>query len=718
MNTLDARALADTLAQTSWTQSNAEAAPWRACLCELSARLNPQGKSYKIVNALPHEPERFDQTDFLNAMANIGYYARQEQISIDKVDERLMPCLYVAHGAVDEPLILLGKGQIFNGQSQAVEPVPEKKVRGEAWFFQPYNEDKAATSKTMRAGTRHSWFTALIGRFKGTLWEVLALGLVLNTVALLTPLYIMLVYDRVISTRSDDIIPMLAAGVASGLLLEWMLRCIRSQHLSVMAARLDNIVSKKIFDHLIHLAPGYIERASVPSQVARIKTFEAVRDFFSGSVFLSMLELPFMVVALVAIAIVAGPLVLVPLLMAGLYLFLFYMIWRKVRVAIRVSAKAATARQQFSIEAIDKLEAINAAGLNRLWSQKFHDIAARDAIAAYRLSWLGIVGETLANSLTVLSAVVIVGLGVGMIWAGQMTTGALVATMILVWRILTPFYSLCTMIPRLDQLRNSILQVNRLVDIDTEATTHRAAARLEAIKGRVSFVNVSMRYSPEGSPLFSGLTFEALPGDIVAITGTNGSGKSSLLKMVKGMYVPTTGSVRIDGFDIRQLDPLDLRRHIAYIPQNTSFFHGTIAENLRFSNPLAGTREIEIALGQAGVLNDIRALPEGLNTIIGGDGNLRLSSSLELRLAMVRAYLHDSSILLIDELPNSLLSEEAGTFLRDHLLRYRRKRTVIMVTHREDFMNMADTIVVMQRDVPPQVGPRAFMLGKLRTEQW
>jgi ABC-type bacteriocin/lantibiotic exporter with double-glycine peptidase domain len=326
-------------------------------------------------------------------------------------------------------------------------------------------------------------------------------------------------------------------------------------------------------------------------------------------------------------------------------------------------------------------------------------------------------GETLAHALTILSAVAVIGFGVGMVWQGALTTGGLVATMILVWRVLSPFYSLCTMIPRLDQLRNSVRQVDRLMDLDSEETTQRNAARLSKIRGRVSFLNVGIRYSMDSDPLLAGLSFEAMPGDIVAVTGANGTGKTSILKMIKGMYTPQAGSIRIDGFDIRQLDPVDLRRRIAYIPQETSFFHGTIAENLRFANPLVTDREIVEALGQAGVGEDIRRLPKGLRTVIG-HGGMTLSSSLELRLAMVRAYLHDAPILLIDELPNSLLSEQAGAFMRDHLLRHKKERTVIMVTHREDFMALADTIVILRRNMPPQMGPRQFMMDEMRKAHW
>lgn len=690
---------------------------WRACLSVLIPALDARGKSFRIAESLPYEKNRFDRTDFLNAMANMGWFPQSDSMEIHAVDERLMPCLFIPAGN-GAPCILLDKHRLYAGHKQKIVRFPKGAIQGEVLFFKPYTEERTALSKTMREATGDSWFRALFMRFRGTLWNVMALGLTLNVFALATPLFIMLVYDRVISSHAPETLPVLAAGVALAIAMEWGLRRVRSLHLSSLAGRLDNIVGNLIFSHLLNLSPSYIERASVPSQIARIKTFESIRDFFSGSVFLSVLELPFMVIALIAIGIIAGPLVFVPIAMAALYLVLFYMIWRRVRIALHLSAKAASARQKFSLETVDKLEAINNNGLAGAWSKKYQDVAARDSLTAFHLGWLGMMGETLANALTILSAVAVVGFGVSMIWAGTMTTGALVATMILVWRVLTPFYGLCTMIPRLDQIRNSVIQVNKLMDIETEQATHRTAAKLEKIKGRITFVNVGLRYANEGDPLFSGLNFEAMPGEIIAVTGTNGSGKTSLLKMVKGMYAPLNGSIRIDGFDMRQLDPVDLRRHIAYVPQNTSFFHGTIAENLRFGNPLTTRREMEIALGQAGLLAEIMALPQGMDTMIGGDSPMHLSSSLELRLSMVRAYLHEAPILLLDELPNSLLTEEAGTFLRDNLIRHKKNRTVIMVTHRDDFMAMADKIVLLERGRPPHAGPSAFMLNKLRSQQW
>ncbi|MAR56975.1 MAG: hypothetical protein CMM93_07310, partial [Rickettsiales bacterium] len=464
----------------------------------------------------------------------------------------------------------------------------------------------------------------------------------------------------------------------------------------------------------IGLSPTLIESASISAQIARIKTFEAVRDFFSGSAFLSFLEAPFMLLAVAAVAFIAGPLVFVPLAMLAGYLCLFLWARSRIRVTIRLAAKASSARQQFTIESFEKLSVIRGHGLADKWQEKFRHLSGREMMVHFQLGWLGMVTESLAHALTVLAVVATVGFGVHLIWAGVMSSGALVASMILVWRILTPFYSLCTMVPRLEQLRNSVQQVNQLMDIETEAEQARSFSQLPSLKGAISFHRVCLRYGEEGDVVFDDLTFEAKPGDLIAITGGNGTGKASVLKLIKILSRPSDGIIRIDDFDVRQLDAPALRRQIAYVPKTPHFFHGSIAQNLRYANPMASETDIQNALELADADQEIMALPQGLDTIIGMHDAHQLTSSLATRLSLARAYLQPSAILLIDELPNSLLSDKAGRNLKEYLARSKGRRTILLCTYREDFMKLADSIVWLRGAERPVVGSRDTILTSLQ----
>ncbi len=710
----------DLLAQTGHQHFNDNGA-WEICLCALILKLEPNCKVQRILEALPYDDEPMDEADFLNCFANLGYFCRPAESDLDDIDERLLPGVFIPGQGT--PCIVLGRDsdgilQFYDPLSKLISNVPPSfDKEGRVWFFQKYDENRTPISKFMRKGSGHSWFRALLGRFRGTFAQVITAGLILNFIALATPLYIMLVYDRVIAAGSLQTLPMLVVGALIAILFEWKLRNIRSTGLSWLAGRLDNIVSNKIFSHLIGLSPDLIEKASVAAQIARIKTFESVRDFFSGSVFMSLLEAPFVFISIAAIALIAGPLVWVPVFMAAAYIALFVFIRHRIKIAIRLAAKASSARQQFTIETFEKIDGIRGHGLTKKWQEKFRHLSGREMMSHFNLAWLGMISETCAHSLTIISAVATVGFGVHLIWAGAMTTGALVATMILVWRVLTPFYSLCTMIPRLEQLRNSIVQVNNLMDIDTEAEEAKSYSKLPKIKGSVSFHNVSFRYNEDADRTFQGLSFEAKPGDLVVVTGGNGTGKATILKLIKSLHRADEGTVRIDGFDIRQLDAPDLRRQIAYVPKNAQFFTGSIIENMRLSNPMASEEAIIKALELADVWTDIEKLPDGLNTIIKSHGSSQITSSMASRLSLARAYLHTAPILLIDELPNTLLSGKTGKNLKDYLVRAKGQRTIIMCSYREDYMKLADTIVWLRGLSSPVTGSRDIIFEMMNNAE-
>lgn len=683
---------------------------WESALCALLLALEPHCRTYRLLEALPYGRNAFSRMDVLDCFANLGYFARPADADMGEIDERLLPCLFIRKDGT--PFVLLeDRGDAVSlyskGQVREVTRSSMRGKMGQLWVFDQFDESRVPTSSFMRAGTGYSWFRALLGRFRQTFTNIMVAGLVLNVVALATPLYIMVVYDRVIGTGGIATLPMLTIGVGLAILFEWMLRGVRSRSLSWLAARTDNVVSNQIFAHLINLPPNLIERASVAAQVARLKTFESVRDFFSGSVFLSMMELPFVVFAAIVMYAVAGPLVLVPLAMVGCFGLLYYLVQRRVKVVIRLAAKATSVRQQFMLETLEKIDGVRGYGLVRKWQDRFRDLSGKEMVAHFHLNWLGMMAENIANALTLIAAVATVGFGVQMIWAGAMSTGALVASMILTWRILTPFYSLCTMIPRLEQLRHSIMQVNKLMDIETEAMLSKTRARLPRMRGGVEFHHAELRYQEDGERVFSDLTFEARPGDMVAITGENGAGKTSMLKLIKGLYRPQSGAVRVDGFDIRQLDAADLRRQIAYVPQQPDFFNGTIAENLRIGNPLASLSDMEKALAMADAWDQVSALERGVDTPIARHGGVSLSSGFMFRLSLARAYLHAAPILLIDEVPNALFSGKTGKNLKDYLAQIKGKRTVFMITYREDVMRMADIVVTLRRGEMPHVSHSA-----------
>lgn len=684
--------------------------------CALVAALDPTTRIRSLYEALPDQAETLKTPDLLDALANLGFTAHRIHSRLREIERRVVPCLFIPDGDnLTDPSAPLVVTDIQNGGPNVEIEVFDAALgtrrtividnddvnpSGTLYIWQRFNRDQSSTSRFRRQSSGHSWFRAVVTRFTTNFMSIFFLGLVINTVALATPLFIMLVYDRVVAARATDTLPILFIGMLVALAIEWNLRMLRSRGIAWIASRVDWIVGTSIFGRLLNLPPAYVERASVSAQVARLKTFESIRELFSGSVFFAVLESPFVLVALWVIWMIAGPLVGVPILMIIPYLVLFYFAHRKIMVSIRVAAKEISARQTFTIETLQRHESIRANGLNEKWLAKHRSLSGRENLSRFQLNFLGTVAETISHGLMSISAIMTLSVGAFLVWEGIVTTGGLVASMILVWRVLSPVYSLCTMIPRIEQVRNSIRQVNDLMDIREEVTEDQTLSRIQRLRGMLEFSNVEFRYTSDSDSIFDSLSFGAKPGSLVVVSGSSGSGKSSVLKLGLGLYRVQSGAVRLDGFDIRQLDPQEVRRQVGYVPQSPDFFSGTIAENFRLVQPTATDDEIWNALTEIGADGDVAALPGRLSAECGEI----TSTTMRHKLNFARALAGDPAIILIDEQPNSIMNGETGQILKSFLSENKGKRTIVFVAGRADFIRLADIVVLMRPGQDPLVG--------------
>ncbi len=702
--------LVEQLRHARWVDMEDGALPWARAVCALLLAQKRQIATAEILDALPDRTTGIDFPDALNMLANLGFGPASMRRAPSRIDARLCPCLFLSDREPDAPLVVLARTtaglSVFDpvtGQVRTMSPDdPACMEQGRAIVVPRQPAVDVLSASARRAGSELSWFRALLGRFSGLFWQIMATGLLLNIMALALPIFIMLVYDQVIGPGVDDTLHHLVFGVVLAVCAEILMRDNRSQGVAWLAGRLDNIVGNQIFARLVGLPPAEIERATVAAQVARIKTFESVRDFFSGPLFLSLLEIPFVLVSFTAMVVLGGWLAVVPLVAIATFAVLFVMVRRPIRVAIRRAAKASSARQRFAIETFEKLAAIRSNGMVDLWREKYRQCSGRECMAHLRLRQIGGLVEVASISVTVLAGVATVALGVYLVWGGALSSGGLVAGMILVWRIVAPFQSLCMAAPRFEQLRSSIIQVNALMDVPLE-TESAQSTRLVGMRGDVAFSNVEQRYAEGDDPALNGVSFNVPAGAMVAVTGRNGSGKSTVLKLVKGLYRADGGAVAIDGVDVRQLHPIDLRRRVAYMPQVPFFFGGTVLENLLAGNPMATLDDVDAMLDVCGVAEDVAALPQGLRTRIGDDGGHALTSGMAARLSLARTLLQDARIVLIDEVPNTMMSGASGERILAYLRTHKADATIFIVTHREDLLALADVTVTLRRGAPAVV---------------
>ncbi len=641
---------------------------------ELLKAYNLEADKDRAAEAMPYGQARLEVVDVLNFMARMGYTGGSVETALCDIDPRLLPCLFAEK----------------HSQTLRVITTPQAEaVEGRAYIFtkQEHKDPKEQKEALAAAGT--GWFISAILRFRKLAWRVTWISFILSFVSLGLPLFLMAIYDRIVDIATTQTVAVLGMGAFITMSIELALRNMRSGNLAWFAARIDHIVSNRVLSRLLQLPAHALERASVASQIARLRAFDSVREFFSGPLFLTLLDLPFTTVAFLVLCWIGGPMAFVPVGMVAMYGVLIVIFRPQLKMAMFRSARARAAVQSYHIELFEKREVLRLGGMSEVWREQFREISAASSIAMFHAQHLAHLLETIIYTLTTLCGLLLIYMGVLRVWDGDMSGGALFASLILYWRVIAPWQLLACSIPRLEQLYRNVQQINRLMTLDTEYESALGMGKPGNLQGKMVISKIGLRYSKETDPVFVGLNFNVEPGEMVAIAGGNGSGKSTVLKLMLGLYRPQAGAVYIDGRDIRQMDPVRLRQSIAYVPQIPEMFGGTIAENLRLGNPFATESHLWHALEMAGAKKIVMALPRGIHTPFAQAGET-LRTNLIHQIALARAYAKDAPILLIDEMPYTVLGSPAGKMLFEQLHEWRRQKTMIIVSHRDDHICMSD----------------------------
>jgi ATP-binding cassette subfamily C protein LapB len=636
---------------------------------ELLRAYGLDGDPQRIAEALAWNQPKMELVDVLNFMARLGFTGAPLKISRRDIDRRLLPCVFVDK-----------KGDI------SVVTTPDRDLRqGTAYIFSKVNpaDPKAEQEALSMAGK--GWFFTVLQRFRYLFAKVTALSLAINFIGLGLPIFLMIIFDRAAEITTVNTIFVMGVGATIAIWIEFHLRNLRSKRLAWFAARIDHMASNRVLSRLLQLPAHAIETAPITSQVARLRAFDSIREFFNGPLFLTVLELPFTSVGFIALVVLTGWLSLVPAALLVAYVGIALYFRPRLKLSMFEMAKARSKCQSNHIELFEKLDALRLNGMSEIWHEQYREISAESSLTLFKGQYLSQIVETLVYSLTIIAASALIYLGVNQCWHGHMSGGALFAAMMLFWRFIGPWQTLVSSMPRFEQLQQSIEQVNRLMNIQTERELSPSLARPGRLAGAVAVSKVGLRYTKDNDPVFVGLDFNAQPGEMIAISGGNGSGKSTVLKLVMGLYRPQAGAVYIDGADMRQFDPILMRQGLSYIPQIPELFIGTIAENLRLARPYASERQLWEALEMADAKAAVMALPQMLDS----PGHA-LSSALSHQLILARAYLKDADVLLIDELPYALLNSHAGKMFIDRIKAWKGKKTILMVTHRDDYIRMAD----------------------------
>ena len=663
-----------------------------------------------LAAALPAEARALDAGDVVTAMANLGFHATRARGRGAHLRAARLPVLFIPRRGA--PMVLFacpdtGAPRILGDEGPSV-PVG-RLARGESWSFARNEEHQL--DKVQRTHTGDTWFRAMLALFPRAGIALLMCSFAAAGAAILLPLFTIQTYAQVISLGSAEPLPAFVVGMLLVVGVEAILLTRRKRILAFLANRIEYLIGTLSFERILKIRASIAERAAVTDQAARLRTVENVRDFVTGPGFVSILEAPTALASVAVMGLLAGWVAVVPVLAIAAHLVVFIQMRRRARVMTSIAADESTEMQRITIETFEKRDAIREAGLQHLWSERMVDSVRRQQRAQVRLRMTGTAAEALSTFVLMTGGIMVLVAGAHAVWAGAIGPGGLLAITILGLRALTPFHTLCLSIGRFEQLRNSVQQINQLMDMVPERDPDRDYVELKSLRGAVSFLNAGFRAS-DTRPVFVGLDIEIEPGDIVAITGANGSGKSTVLKLVMGLGDLSIGAIRIDGIDMRQLALDELRRRIAYVPQQPRLFPGTLRENLQFARPMATAEKMKRALRQTGLLEAIAQLPGGLDQAIGPEDIAGLTPEFVFKFALAQAVLTEPSLLLIDEIPNALLDGAVGRILKRLIGESGKRTTVIFVSHRTDYLALAERVVALRYGKVPVVSTPATLLAR------
>jgi len=681
-----------------------------ACLMPLLTKLGWRGEARHLVEALPHFVDDLDFDDVRTILSNLNYATTARSMRLSDLRPSQLPCLFSTDGE-NIGVIYSREGDtlsIFDGKQKTEGTIDAGKTKGVAYLVN--HEDTIESAPIQRAAG--SWIWNVVGRFKKLIAQTFAISFITNVTALMVPIFIMGVYDRVIGTRSAETLAYFVAGILLIIGVEAALRVIRGRALAYLGARIDAQVGGASFKQLLYMPVAMTESAPVATQLNRLRQFEGVREIFTGPLAAAAFDLPFVIVFLAAIFVIAGTIGWVPVTLVAAFTIFGLVMAPIMKKAIAESGEIRNTRQNFLIELVSKQRTLKQCAAEDIWRDRFHSISERASLANAHTTRINMFIQTVAQTLMTIAGVATLAIGTLYAMQGDLTIGALIATMAFVWRVLGPIQSIFLSFSRISQVSQSLKQIDGLMKLPLERDAGKLPSFFRSFKGGITLNNVSLRFSAGAEPALMGAALKVEPGEFIAINGSNGAGKSTLLKVIAGLYKPQAGSVVLDGLDIRQLDSGEMRNSIAYLPQHATFFYGTIAQNLRLAEPTASDLDIEKAIADAGLADYVNSLPDGVETRFSQEDFANLAGGVRQRLNLARAYVKNAPMLLLDE-PAFGLDDAADAALVDKLMSLKGKATILMVTHRPSHMRLADRLVYLDQGRVALDGAPSAVLDRL-----
>ncbi len=569
-------------------------------------------------------------------------------------------------------------------------------------------DDRAAK---LRLSQGKRWFWDVLRYYMPIYRHVAFASVIINLIGVASPLFVMNVYDRVVPNNALETLWVLAVGIVIAYAFDFLLRTLRSYFVDVAGRNADVVLSSTLVNKVLTMRLDS-RPESTGALVNNLREFEALREFFSSSTLLACIDVPFLVIFLLLLGFIGGPLVFLPLAAMPVLFGAGVLLQAAAKRSAEQGYRQNMHKNALLVEMVNGLETLKCcmaeSRMQRLWEAVVGNSAAASADARrYNNLAVGI-----SMLVTQLVTVIMVIWGVYRIGDGLMTMGGLIGSNILVGRAMAPLLQMASLLTRLQNSRVSLKALDMLMELPSENQDEKALVDFGSLEPSFSLEDVSFVYPGAERTALADVNLRIRQGEKVGIVGRMGSGKSTLGKLLIGLYQPAQGAVKFGGVDIRQLAGADLRGRTGFLPQDVVLFYGTIRDNIALGDPSINDHLILRASALAGVTDFVRNNPAGFGAQVGEQGK-NLSGGQRQAVALARALVRDPEVLILDE-PTSNMDNASERMVQRRLRGVLEGKTLVLITHRLSMLDIVDRLVVMDGGRIVLDGPRDEVLRRLR----
>lgn len=654
--------------------------------------IRKSGAAVRDAVEMPHEI--YMPQHAVSALSTLGFKASFGNMRIGNILPELLPLIaFLKDGS---PVVLTeinSEGDVSLKSVEANNKISKQSIKDFKKDFSGYVILAKALNKREKEERGGHWFFSAFRKSKWLYAQVMVAAMVSNFLSLTTALFTMTVYDRIIPNGAFESLIALSIGVIIALAFDFLIKSLRAKFIDVASKRADLEISRRLFDRILTLTPNE-QRQKTGAMAGTIREFETLREFFNSSTLVILIDLPFVFFFIYIIYLIAGPLAYVPLVAVPLVAIVGLGIQPFLARITKGSVESGMNKQAVLVETLNGLETVTATGSGKLMKKRYEDALNNQSDSGNQIRALTMFIINFAASVQQYAQVAAIFFGVYLIVEGTITQGALIGAVILGGRTMAPLSALANTLSRANGALTAYRNLSKLIGKKYNSEGSLSPISRPIFDGEIEFKNVSYKFEGANQPVLKNLSFKIPAGQKVALVGKMGSGKSTLSRLVAGIYEPTEGSILIDGVDVRQIDSADIRKNIGIMLQDSWLFSGTVRENIQMGFNEYDDEHLLKICKIAGVDDFVGANPKGYDLEIKERGN-GLSGGQQQTINLARSLLHDPQILLLDE-PTSSMDQGTEKKVVESLKAVSAEKTMLIVTHRNPILTMVNRVFVLE----------------------